>query len=81
VDKLNTSEYDRGEIHPNGIESMCKQAHKWVYHKVSLNQLPKYVEELAWWQNVLPSRYDGDYGETGSRTGRKAINLSGFDRR
>ncbi len=44
------SEYVRGDIHINGIESlwsMLKRAHTGTFHKLSLKHLDRYVQEFA----------------------------------
>jgi len=48
VIKYSAHEYVRGDVHANGIESMWamfKRAHKGVYHKMSPNHMPVYVDE------------------------------------
>ena len=44
------SEYVRGDVHTNGIESlwsMFKRAHKGTFHKLSPKHLDRYVQEFA----------------------------------
>ena len=44
------SEYVRGDVHTNGIESlwsMMKRAHKGTFHKLSPKHLDRYVQEFA----------------------------------
>ena len=44
------SEYVRGDIHTNGIESlwsMLKRAHTGTFHKLSPKHLDRYVQEFA----------------------------------
>ncbi len=48
--KHSASEYLRGMVHTNGIESfwaMLKRAHKGTYHKFSVKHLDRYVIEFA----------------------------------
>ena len=49
------SEYVKGDIHTNGIESlwsMLKRAHKGTFHKLSPKHLNRYVQEFAGKQNL-----------------------------
>ena len=44
------SEYVRGDVHTNGIESLwatMKRAHKGTFHKISPKHLDRYVQEFA----------------------------------
>ena len=53
--KHSLSEYVRGEIHTNGIESlwsMLKRAHKGTFHKISPKHLDRYVQEFAGRHNL-----------------------------
>ncbi len=53
--KHSLSEYVKGDVHTNGIESlwsMLKRAHKGVFHKMSAKQLDRYVQEFAGRHNV-----------------------------
>ena len=53
--KHSLSEYVRGDIHTNGIESlwsMLKRAHKGTFHKLSPKHLNRYVQEFASRQNL-----------------------------
>ena len=55
VVKHSLSEYVKGEIHTNGIESlwsMLKRAHKGTFHKLSPKHLDRYVQEFAGRHNV-----------------------------
>ena len=48
--KHSLSEYVRGDVHTNGIESlwsMFKRAHKGTFHKLSPKHLDRYVQEFA----------------------------------
>ena len=48
--KHSLSEYVRGNVHTNGIESlwsMMKRAHKGTFHKLSPKHLDRYVQEFA----------------------------------
>ena len=48
--KHSLSEYVRGDVHTNGIESlwsMLKRAHKGTFHKLSPKHLDRYVQEFA----------------------------------
>ena len=48
--KHSLSEYVKGDVHTNGIESlwsMLKRAHKGIYHKMSPKHLDRYVQEFA----------------------------------
>ena len=53
--KHSASEYVRGMVHTNGIESfwaMLKRAHKGTYHKFSRKHLDRYVIEFAGRHNL-----------------------------
>ncbi len=53
--KHSLSEYVKGDIHTNGIESlwsMLKRAHKGTFHKLSPKHLDRYVQEFASRQNL-----------------------------
>ena len=53
--KHSLSEYVRGDVHTNGIESlwsMLKRAHKGTFHKFSPKHLDRYVQEFAGRHNV-----------------------------
>ena len=53
--KHSLSEYVKGDIHTNGIESlwsMLKRAHKGTFHKLSPKHLDRYVQEFAGKQNL-----------------------------
>ena len=53
--KHSLSEYVKGEIHTNGIESlwsMLKRAHMGTFHKLSPKHLDRYVQEFAGRHNV-----------------------------
>ena len=53
--KHSASEYVRGLVHTNGIESfwaMLKRAHKGTYHKFSVKHLDRYVIEFAGRHNI-----------------------------
>ena len=48
--KHSLSEYVKGEVHTNGIESlwsMLKRAHKGTFHRLSPKHLDRYVQEFA----------------------------------
>ncbi len=48
--KHSLSEYVKGEVHTNGIESlwsMLKRAHKGTFHKLSPKHLDRYVQEFT----------------------------------
>ena len=48
--KHSVSEYVRGQVHTNGVESfwsMLKRAHKGTFHKISPKHLDRYVREFA----------------------------------
>ena len=48
--KHSLSEYVKGDVHTNGIESlwsMLKRAHKGTFHKLSPKHLDRYVQEFA----------------------------------
>ena len=48
--KHSLSEYVKGDVHTNGIESlwsMLKRAHKGIYHKMSPKHLDRYCQEFA----------------------------------
>ena len=50
-----TSEYVRGDVHVNGVESfwsMLKRAHKGTFHKISPKHLQRYVSEFAGKHNI-----------------------------
>ena len=49
------SEYVRGDVHTNGIESfwsMLKRAHKGTFHKMSPKHLDRYIQEFAGRHNL-----------------------------
>ena len=53
--KHSLSEYVKGEVHTNGVESfwsMLKRAHKGTFHKLSPKHLDRYVQEFAGRHNV-----------------------------
>ena len=53
--KHSLSEYVKGDVHTNGIESlwsMLKRAHKGTFHKFSPKHLDRYVQEFAGRHNV-----------------------------
>ncbi|MDE0002608.1 MAG: transposase [Rhodospirillaceae bacterium] len=53
-----TSEYVRGEVHTNGIESHCsmmKRAHTGTFQKISPKHLDRYVQEFAGRHNMRDS--------------------------
>ena len=53
--KHSLSEYVKGDIHTNGIESlwsMLKRAHKGTFHKLSPKHLDRYVQEFAGRHNL-----------------------------
>ena len=53
--KHSLSEYVKGDIHTNGIESlwsMLKHAHKGTFHKLSPKHLDRYVQEFAGRHNL-----------------------------
>ncbi len=55
VIKHSLSEYVKGDVHTNGIESlwsMLKRAHKGTFHKLSPKHLNRYVQEFAGRHNV-----------------------------
>ncbi len=55
VIKHSLSEYVRGDVHTNGIESlwsMLKRAHKGTFHKLSPKHLDRYVQEFAGRHNM-----------------------------
>lgn len=55
VIKHSLSEYVRGDVHTNGIESlwsMFKRAHKGTFHKLSPKHLDRYVQEFAGRHNM-----------------------------
>ena len=52
------SEYVRGKVHTNGIESfwsMLKRAHKGTFHKISPKHLQRYLSEFSGKHNVRES--------------------------
>ena len=56
--KHSVSEYVRGNVHTNGVESfwsMLKRAHKGTFHKISPKHLQRYVNEFAGRQNIRES--------------------------
>ena len=53
--KHSLSEYVKGDVHTNGIESLwslLKRAHKGTFHKLSPKHLDRYVQEFAGRHNV-----------------------------
>ena len=53
--KHSLSEYVKGDVHTNGIESlssMLKRAHKGTFHKLSPKHLDRYVQEFAGRHNI-----------------------------
>ncbi len=53
--KHSRSEYVKGDVHTNGIESlwsMLKRAHKGTFHKLSPKHLDRYVQEFAGRHNM-----------------------------
>ena len=53
--KHSLSEYLRGDVHTNGIESLwstMKRAHKGTFHKMSPKHLDRYVQEFDGRQNL-----------------------------
>ncbi len=55
VIKHSLSEYVKGDVHTNGIESlwsMLKRAHKGTFHKLSPKHLDRYVQEFAGRHNI-----------------------------
>ena len=53
--KHSVSEYVRGQVHTNGVESfwsMLKRAHKGTFHKISPKHLDRYVQEFAGKHNL-----------------------------
>ena len=53
--KHSLSQYVRGDVHTNGIESlwsMLKRAHKGTFHKLSPKHLNRYIQEFAQRHNV-----------------------------
>ena len=62
VIKHSLSEYVKGDVHTNGIESlwsMLKRAHTGTFHKLSPKHLDRYVQEFAGRHNLR----DQDTGE------------------
>ena len=56
--KHSLSEYVKGDVHTNGIESlwsMLKRAHMGTFHKLSPKHLDRYVQEFAGKQNLRES--------------------------
>ncbi|MCY3730255.1 MAG: IS1595 family transposase [Rhodospirillaceae bacterium] len=56
--KHSVSEYVRGQVHTNGMESfwgMLKRAHKGTFHKISPKHLDRYVQEFASKHNLRGS--------------------------
>ena len=53
--KHSLSQYVKGDVHTNGIESlwsMLKRAHKGTFHKLSAKHLDRYVQEFAGRHNM-----------------------------
>ena len=53
--KHSLSEYVKGDVHTNGIESlwsMLKRAHMGTFHKLSPKHLDRYVQEFAGRHNI-----------------------------
>ena len=53
--KHSLSEYVKGDVHTNGIESlwsMLKRAHKGTFHKLSPKHLDRYIQEFAGRHNL-----------------------------
>lgn len=56
--KHSVSEFVRGQVHTNGIESfwaMLKRAHKGTFHKISPKHLDRYIQEFAGKHNLRES--------------------------
>ena len=53
--KHSVSEYARGQVHTNGIESfwaVLKRAHKGTFHRLSAKHLHRYVDEFVGRHNM-----------------------------
>ena len=53
--KHSVSEYVRGDVHTNGIESfwaLLKRAHKGTFHRLSAKHLHRYVDEFVGRHNM-----------------------------
>ena len=53
--KHSVSEYVKGDVHINGVESfwsMLKRAHKGVFHKMSPKHLDRYIQEFSGRHNI-----------------------------
>lgn len=56
--KHSVSEFVRGQVHTNGIESFwsnLKRAHKGTFHKISPKHLDRYIQEFAGKHNLPES--------------------------
>ena len=70
--KHTASEYVRGEIHTNGVESfwsMLKRGHVGTFHKISPKHLNRYVQEFA-------GRHNMREADTREQMGRVVLGMS-----
>ena len=81
--KHSLSEYVRGDVHTNGIESlwsMLKRAHKGTFHKLSPKHLDRYVQEFAGRHNHPRARHDQPDGFHATGHGGQASAVQAVDR-
>ena len=74
--KHSLSEYVKGDVHTNGIESlwsMLKRAHKGTFHKLSPKHLDRYVQEFAGRHNIRELDTVAQMGMVAQNMARKRL--------
>ena len=72
--KHSASEYVRGDVHTNGVESfwsMFKRAKKGTFHKLSPKHLNRYVQEFRGQAQHAAPGYAGANGNDGAQAFRQ----------